>query len=217
MNTTMLHFVHDRQLAESLSDRKTEAALVTLVSFLLFLLSVFVALSIRECLSIAIGQHQRSNDEMDVPPNEQRSVPSVHSERPRPCSTLDVRRMRILQKRFERRSWYEYYFAKEEFVFTVTAENVVVDTETSVDDDLENGRSKTILVPCGDDKRKPVDGYCAICLTEYEVGDEVVRSALNDCKHVFCSECMLLWLEKGKKRCPICRYWFVPGSRYVQS
>jgi len=59
---------------------------------------------------------------------------------------------------------------------------------------------------------RTVDGKCAICYCEYEVGDKVVWSGL-ECRHAFHDECILPWLAKGKKRCPICRHWFVPGAR----
>jgi hypothetical protein len=57
-----------------------------------------------------------------------------------------------------------------------------------------------------------VDGQCALCIEEYQVGDQVVWSDL-DCPHAFHKECIMQWLSKGKKRCPICRIWFVPGAR----
>jgi len=57
-----------------------------------------------------------------------------------------------------------------------------------------------------------IDGTCAFCIDEYEVGDKVVWSDLQ-CPHAFHKECMMQWLSKGKKRCPICRHWFVPGSK----
>ena len=56
-----------------------------------------------------------------------------------------------------------------------------------------------------------VDICCSICLGEYEVGDHVVFSSQKECQHVFHEECIIQWLCKGKKRCPICRHWFVPG------
>jgi hypothetical protein len=59
--------------------------------------------------------------------------------------------------------------------------------------------------------RTVLDAQCAICLGEYEAGDKVVWSAL-ECQHAFHHECILTWLSKGKKKCPICRHWFVPSS-----
>jgi hypothetical protein len=57
-----------------------------------------------------------------------------------------------------------------------------------------------------------VEGQCALCIDDYEPGDEVVWSSL-ECPHAFHKECIVQWLSKGKKRCPICRHWFVPGAR----
>lgn len=57
-----------------------------------------------------------------------------------------------------------------------------------------------------------VDGQCALCIDDYVEGDTVVWSNL-DCTHAFHKECVLQWLSKGKKRCPVCRDWFVPGAR----
>mmetsp|Transcript_15247 Transcript_15247/g.37627 ORF Transcript_15247/g.37627 Transcript_15247/m.37627 type:complete len:623 (+) Transcript_15247:160-2028(+) len=57
-----------------------------------------------------------------------------------------------------------------------------------------------------------VDGECALCIDEYEAGDQVVWSDLQ-CRHAFHKQCIMQWLSKGKKRCPICRNWFVPGAR----
>eukprot|EP00529_Nitzschia_sp_RCC80_P013445 CAMPEP_0113487694 /NCGR_PEP_ID=MMETSP0014_2-20120614/25637_1 /TAXON_ID=2857 /ORGANISM="Nitzschia sp." /LENGTH=600 /DNA_ID=CAMNT_0000381391 /DNA_START=334 /DNA_END=2136 /DNA_ORIENTATION=- /assembly_acc=CAM_ASM_000159 len=57
-----------------------------------------------------------------------------------------------------------------------------------------------------------VDGECALCIDEYAAGDQVVWSDLQ-CRHAFHKKCIMQWLSKGKKRCPICRHWFVPGAR----
>ncbi|KAL3925343.1 MAG: hypothetical protein SGILL_000471 [Bacillariaceae sp.] len=57
-----------------------------------------------------------------------------------------------------------------------------------------------------------VEGQCALCIDDYEVGDRVVWSDLQ-CSHAFHKECIMQWLSKGKKRCPVCRNWFVPGAR----
>ena len=64
-----------------------------------------------------------------------------------------------------------------------------------------------------DGSRRCVDAHCAICIGEYEAGDRVVWSGLDECKHAFHDECILPWLSKGKKRCPVCRHWFVPGTK----
>jgi Ring finger domain len=58
-----------------------------------------------------------------------------------------------------------------------------------------------------------VDGSCSICLFDYKVGDTIIRSTRRVCHHAFHDDCILLWLSKGKKRCPICRNFFVPGSK----
>jgi hypothetical protein len=63
-----------------------------------------------------------------------------------------------------------------------------------------------------DETFRSVDAHCAVCFSEYEEGDQVVWSGLH-CRHAFHYDCMLPWLVKGKKRCPICRDWFVPGER----
>jgi len=60
--------------------------------------------------------------------------------------------------------------------------------------------------------RRCVDGTCTLCIDEYVDGDIVVWSDLL-CSHVFHKECLMQWLSKGKKRCPVCRHWFVPGAK----
>uniref|UniRef100_A0A7S4W1T3 RING-type domain-containing protein n=1 Tax=Ditylum brightwellii TaxID=49249 RepID=A0A7S4W1T3_9STRA len=46
------------------------------------------------------------------------------------------------------------------------------------------------------------DNLCAICLTEYVEGEEVIVG--NSCSHMFHKECVLEWLEKHDI-CPFCR------------
>mmetsp|Transcript_18811 Transcript_18811/g.26520 ORF Transcript_18811/g.26520 Transcript_18811/m.26520 type:complete len:199 (+) Transcript_18811:528-1124(+) len=60
------------------------------------------------------------------------------------------------------------------------------------------------------EKHKCVSGTCTICICPYEVGERVIWSTNESCKHAFHEECILLWLSKGKKRCPVCRYYFCP-------
>jgi len=58
-----------------------------------------------------------------------------------------------------------------------------------------------------------VDGNCAFCMEDYEEGCEVIYSENQHCSHAFHKDCLMQWLSKGKKRCPVCRHWFVPGSK----
>ncbi|KAJ5666274.1 uncharacterized protein N7477_008722 [Penicillium maclennaniae] len=44
---------------------------------------------------------------------------------------------------------------------------------------------------------------CLICLSDYEVADEVRE--LNKCKHVFHKDCIDQWLTTGRNSCPLCR------------
>jgi Ring finger domain len=58
-----------------------------------------------------------------------------------------------------------------------------------------------------------VEGNCSICLLQFEDGDVFVSSTRKACSHGFHQDCALSWLASGKKRCPLCRNFFVPGSR----
>ncbi len=69
------------------------------------------------------------------------------------------------------------------------------------------------IPPTPDGEPRYVDGSCSICLLDYEVGDTIIRSTRRVCHHAFHDDCILVWLSKGKKRCPICRNFFVPGSK----
>lgn len=84
----------------------------------------------------------------------------------------------------------------------------VVCNETDEDSHLH----LRLPVRCKNGIHRTVDAHCAICCSGYEEDDNVVWSGL-ECKHAFHNECILPWLSKGKKRCPICRHWFVPGAR----
>jgi len=46
---------------------------------------------------------------------------------------------------------------------------------------------------------------CAICLTEYEEGDEICWSHNKECNHAFHRECILEWLIRHDD-CPCCRH-----------
>ena len=91
------------------------------------------------------------------------------------------------------------------------------------DDDNEDNRgplprssssSSTSSSTCWSYQSRYVEGTCALCLDEYHAGDIIVISPLQHCQHhVFHKDCLFRWLAKGKKRCPICRHWFVPGAK----
>lgn len=91
-----------------------------------------------------------------------------------------------------------------------------VSAELSEDHGGQPTKTMTLWYP-HDASFRSVEAECTICLLEYEEGDTIVRSAADEkeevCTHVFHLECMLQWLTQGKKRCPICRHWFVPAIR----
>lgn len=44
---------------------------------------------------------------------------------------------------------------------------------------------------------------CLICLSDYEVAEEVRK--LAKCKHMFHKDCIDQWLTTGRNSCPLCR------------
>mmetsp|Transcript_26457 Transcript_26457/g.39141 ORF Transcript_26457/g.39141 Transcript_26457/m.39141 type:complete len:299 (+) Transcript_26457:119-1015(+) len=56
-----------------------------------------------------------------------------------------------------------------------------------------------------------VSDMCAICLSNYEIGEEIVWSTNQLCEHVFHVECIERWLmkQRGLPLCPCCRADFV--------
>ena len=60
-------------------------------------------------------------------------------------------------------------------------------------------------------KRRCVSNMCAICLSSYEVGDEIVWASNPSCDHAFHKECIERWLikQRGNPLCPCCRRDFV--------
>ena len=96
-----------------------------------------------------------------------------------------------------------------------TTSNSDDDEEDEYQNDLEfgHGHRRFLCLPVNDVSGNPrkVDTECSICISEYEAGDEVVWSTRRSCPHAFHADCMLRWLSKGKKRCPTCRHFFVPG------
>ena len=62
-------------------------------------------------------------------------------------------------------------------------------------------------VPAGEEEEEEEEGdKCTICLSEFEVDEDVRRLP---CFHLFHVECVDQWLGQNK-RCPICRYSFFP-------
>mmetsp|Transcript_25105 Transcript_25105/g.35164 ORF Transcript_25105/g.35164 Transcript_25105/m.35164 type:complete len:357 (-) Transcript_25105:457-1527(-) len=72
---------------------------------------------------------------------------------------------------------------------------------------LPNIKGKGEDETCG---HRVISGVCAICICPYEVGERVTWSTNESCSHAFHEECILSWLGKGKKRCPVCRNYFCP-------
>lgn len=82
-----------------------------------------------------------------------------------------------------------------------------VEPATSIESesDEEETVERRVCLPSND-----VIAECFICFKEYQSGDTIVWSTMEGCPHAFCQECILTWLSRGKKRCPVCRQWFVP-------
>jgi RING-H2 zinc finger protein RHA1 len=51
---------------------------------------------------------------------------------------------------------------------------------------------------------------CAVCLYEFEGGDEIRR--LTNCRHIFHRSCLDRWMDHDQKTCPLCRTPFVPDD-----
>lgn len=57
-----------------------------------------------------------------------------------------------------------------------------------------------VLARCG---REDGSMECAVCLSEFERGEEV--QITPNCCHIFHSECIYTWLQQNQKTCPLCR------------
>ena len=197
---------------------KRESAVFWLLCLLMGIIIITIfTLVIRDWLWMSCGISccrelpRRTDEEMDVP------VPNGggrgrHPQRASPAGVSSAsedeqtRAIRLQTRRMQRRSWYEYYLKK--YTQIVSEKDIISESNL-------HGESSemSLSVNCSNGSSRVVESRCSICLSDYEVGEKVVRSPLSDCRHVYHEECMLLWLTKGKKRCPICRHWFVPGIR----
>ncbi|KAI5647215.1 hypothetical protein M9H77_33220 [Catharanthus roseus] len=52
---------------------------------------------------------------------------------------------------------------------------------------------------------------CAVCLHDFEGGDEEIR-CLKNCKHIFHRNCLDRWMDHHQITCPLCRTSFVPSD-----
>jgi hypothetical protein len=111
------------------------------------------------------------------------------------------------------------------------SENVVVQAVDDADDDIEMGEAaaastKTSTSSSGWQART-IRGACAICLDHYKVGDVIVSSSNEQCRHAFHQDCVLdyfLHLHQGHEEeeevaatlsapCPCCRQSFCHPRR----
>ncbi|KAK9076671.1 hypothetical protein SSX86_005005 [Deinandra increscens subsp. villosa] len=51
---------------------------------------------------------------------------------------------------------------------------------------------------------------CAVCLYEFDAGDEIRR--LTNCRHVFHRCCLDRWMDHDQKTCPLCRTPLIPDD-----
>ncbi|XP_074321786.1 brassinosteroid-responsive RING protein 1-like [Silene latifolia] len=60
----------------------------------------------------------------------------------------------------------------------------------------------------GPGRAQEEDSCCAVCLCEYEEGEEIRR--MRNCRHVFHRSCVDSWIDCDRKTCPLCRKGLVP-------
>ena len=104
---------------------------------------------------------------------------------------------------------------RDEEIDEIVVSQATINRSTLVTSDAKDVDAKLYLrLPVNDKtgNSRIVDGQCAICFSEYEPDDKVVRAGMEQCQHAFHADCILPWLAFGKKRCPTCRQWFVAGT-----
>lgn len=137
----------------------------------------------------------------------------------------EERQRKYVEKRKDRRICYQEFlkpltmvikeddFVKLQQEDEETAAHHASETESD-ERTLQHVLQLPTQLPDGSLSSRDVEPSCAICLAEYQVGDAIVWASEHECPHAFHQECMLNWLSTGKKRCPICRYSFVPKLHY---
>lgn len=90
----------------------------------------------------------------------------------------------------------------------------VINNVTEVVEDIESGEPKELYLPPsklknGEITSRKVPNCCAVCLCSYDVGDTIIWSSNDNCKHAFHEECIVPWLTKNQLgECPCCRLEF---------
>lgn len=136
----------------------------------------------------------------------------------------------LQRRRKERSLWYAYslkpyitvvtpdlFVQESKSETTTTHDNVLICHPVGTDVGEYDGAPKRLkLWNFYEGITHEVDAECGICLLPYEEGDRILQSAANEeaevCPHVYHVDCMMQWLARGRKQCPLCRSWLVPGS-----
>ena len=92
----------------------------------------------------------------------------------------------------------------EKKVITGEIKVVSSDEEMGVSSDFDNS---TLILPT--ETERIVPGGCAVCLSPYEVGEQVIYASEDSCLHCFHHDCIVQWLAKKRdSKCPLCRQAF---------
>mmetsp|Transcript_13315 Transcript_13315/g.22040 ORF Transcript_13315/g.22040 Transcript_13315/m.22040 type:complete len:305 (-) Transcript_13315:616-1530(-) len=92
------------------------------------------------------------------------------------------------------------------------------DEASDLNHDLDLQEESSTMLQLGDvpNGNRQVPASCAICLCGYEVGDSVVISPNQHCRHCFHAECAVPWLSKKiETLCPCCRQEFCDVDAYA--
>ena len=83
---------------------------------------------------------------------------------------------------------------------TIDKETGIAEASTTIVADFGNH----VTINFGDKKNET---SCAICLNEYVPNDIVFRNDPSQCRHIFHTECILIWIQRNSPtpECPCCR------------